>query len=73
MITVDGRTDVEKLAELLNVGTEINELDFKQTLNLRDKREMTTARHQGWLQVQTGRNLMDPTLLTRLESTLMHR
>lgn len=39
MITVDGRTDVEKLVELLNVGTEINELDFKQTLNLRDKRD----------------------------------
>lgn len=37
MIVVDGRTDSEKLKELLNAGAECSELDFKETLELRDK------------------------------------
>lgn len=38
MIVVDGRTDIEKLKELLATGTECSELDFKETLDL-TKRE----------------------------------
>lgn len=34
MIVVDGRTDAEKLSELLAAGTEQTELDFKATLDL---------------------------------------
>ncbi|OFK23663.1 helix-turn-helix domain-containing protein [Olsenella sp. HMSC062G07] len=37
MIVVDGRTDIEKLEELLRTGTECTELDFKETLNLSTK------------------------------------
>lgn len=38
MVIVDGRTDIEKLQELLATGTECSELDFKETLDL-TKRE----------------------------------
>ncbi len=34
MVIVDGRTDIEKLQELLTTGTECSELDFKETLDL---------------------------------------
>lgn len=37
MIVVDGRTDREKLKELLSTGTECSELDFKEVLNLGKK------------------------------------
>lgn len=37
MIIVDGRTDIEKLRELLATGTECSELDFKETLDLGKK------------------------------------
>lgn len=37
MIHVDGRTDVEKLRELLATGGECSELDFKETLDLSKK------------------------------------
>lgn len=37
MIAVDGRTDIEKLKELLATGTECSELDFKETLDLSKK------------------------------------
>lgn len=37
MIVVDGRTDKEKLFELLNAGGECDELDFKETLDLSNK------------------------------------
>ena len=37
MIVVDGRTDREKLFELLKSGGECNELDFKETLDFSKK------------------------------------
>jgi len=37
VIVVDGRTDREKLKELLSTGTECSELDFKEVLNLGKK------------------------------------
>ena len=37
MIIVDGRTDKEKLLELLQTGGECNELDFKETLDFSKK------------------------------------
>lgn len=37
MIVVDGRTDKEKLFELLNSGGECSELDFKETLDFSKK------------------------------------
>ena len=37
MIVVDGRTDIEKLKELLAAGAECNELDFKETLDFGKK------------------------------------
>lgn len=37
MIIVDGRTDREKLFELLEAGAECDELDFKETLDLSNK------------------------------------
>ena len=37
MVVVDGRTDIEKLQELLATGTECSELDFKETLDLANK------------------------------------
>lgn len=37
VIVVDGRTDREKLVELLGVGAEQTALDFKATLDLREK------------------------------------
>ena len=39
MIVVDGRTDSEKLRELLTTGVECSELDFKETLNLSKKED----------------------------------
>lgn len=39
MIVVDGRTDIEKLKELLATGTECSALDFKESLNLGSKRD----------------------------------
>ena len=39
MVIVDGRTDIEKLKELLATGTECNELDFKETLDLTKKKD----------------------------------
>ena len=33
MIVVDGRTDIEKLFEILQTGGECSELDFKETLD----------------------------------------
>lgn len=39
MIVVDGRTDEEKLRELLLAGAECTELEFKETLDLRTKRD----------------------------------
>lgn len=39
MIVVDGRTDIEKLKELLATGTECSELDFKESLDLGNKRD----------------------------------
>ena len=37
MIVVDGRTDREKLFELLKSGGECSELDFKETLDFSKK------------------------------------
>lgn len=37
MIHVDGRTDIEKLKELLASGTECSEIDFKEVLDLSKK------------------------------------
>lgn len=37
MIVVDGRTDIDKLRELLATTTECSELDFKETLDLSKK------------------------------------
>lgn len=37
MVVVDGRTDKEKLFELLNAGGECDELDFKETLDFSNK------------------------------------
>lgn len=39
MIVVDGRTDLEKLKELLRAGGECTELDFKERVNLSDNKE----------------------------------
>lgn len=39
MIVVDGRTDSEKLSELLAAGGECSELDFKETLDLGNKED----------------------------------
>lgn len=39
MIVVDGRTDSEKLRELLDAGVECSELDFKETLDLSNKED----------------------------------
>ena len=39
MIVVDGRTDPEKLRELLDAGVECSELDFKETLDLSNKED----------------------------------
>lgn len=39
MVIVDGRTDIEKLKELLATRTECNELDFKETLDLTKKKD----------------------------------
>ncbi|MBQ9003873.1 MAG: ATP-binding protein [Eggerthellaceae bacterium] len=39
LVGVDGRTDVEKLHELLALGGERTQVDFKETLDLSDKRE----------------------------------
>lgn len=39
MIVVDGRTDIEKLKELLATGTECSELDFKETLDLTQRED----------------------------------
>ena len=39
MVIVDGRTDVEKLKELLATGTECNELEFKEMLDLTKKKD----------------------------------
>jgi hypothetical protein len=38
-VVVDGRTDEEKLHELIAIGAEYDELDFKATLDLGDKRK----------------------------------
>lgn len=37
MIVVDGRTDIEKLRELLAVGAECTELDYKETLDFKKR------------------------------------
>lgn len=39
MVVVDGRTDSEKLRELLEAGSECSELDFKETLDLGNKED----------------------------------
>lgn len=39
MIVVDGRTDIDKLKELLDTGSECTELDFKETLDFGKKRD----------------------------------
>ncbi len=39
MIVVDGRTDIEKLKELLATGAECSELDFKETLDFGNKKD----------------------------------
>ncbi len=54
-VVLDGIVSDEKLAELLVLGTEYAELDFKRMINLRDKRqEVELARDIGGMLVRGG-------------------
>jgi hypothetical protein len=54
-VVLDGIVSDEKLAELLALGTEYAELDFKRVIDLRDKRqEVELARDVGGMLVRGG-------------------